>query len=417
MLSKAKHNPNYTYIDLFSGCGGLSLGLGCAGWRGIFAIEKDPMAFLTFRNNMIDDKGQYAHFDWPDWLPVEAMSIESILHNFSTQLESLKGNIDLIAGAPPCQGFSLAGMRNPKDPRNKMSQEYIKMVSIIMPKYVLLENVRGFNTVFKNSTGISSKTPYSEIIQNSIEKLGYNVFKDYVNSEDFGVPQKRTRFIMIGVRKDISIQETNPIMELKELRTSFLKKKGLPLKAISVKESISDLEINRENARLIVHSGSGKNKFNKLDYKPPTRLTKYQKLMRSNMSDTAPNSLRLARHNDNTIQKFELIHSLCRPGHTLNNTERKLIGTKKQATCVLNENEPSKTLTTLPDDLIHYSEPRILTVRESARIQSFPDNFRFFGKYTTGGSRRKEECPRYTQVGNAVPPLLGEAIGQLIKEL
>jgi DNA (cytosine-5)-methyltransferase 1 len=88
---------------------------------------------------------------------------------------------------------------------------------------------------------------------------------------------------------------------------------------------------------------------------------------------------------------------------------------KKQVISVLDPSAPSRTLTTLPDDLLHYSEPRILTVRENARIQSFPDDFEFKGKYTTGGERRTQECPRYTQVGNAVPPFLGEILGQLIK--
>jgi len=101
----------------------------------------------------------------------------------------------------------------------------------------------------------------------------------------------------------------------------------------------------------------------------------------------------------------------------LNDKQKEEIGTKKQAICVLDPKKPSKTLTTLPDDIIHYKEPRILTVRESARIQSFPDDFEFKGKYTTGGMRRKQECPRYTQVGNAVPPLLGEAIGHLIRKI
>ena len=77
----------------------------------------------------------------------------------------------------------------------------------------------------------------------------------------------------------------------------------------------------------------------------------------------------------------------------------------------------SRTIPTLPDDLLHYSEPRILTVRENARIQSFPDFFEFRGKYTTGGARRKEECPRYTQVGNAVPPLMAEALGVRIAQI
>ena len=139
--------------------------------------------------------------------------------------------------------------------------------------------------------------------------------------------------------------------------------------------------------------------------------------MRKKLNGSKPNSLRIARHKDTTIIKFKLIHKICRPGLALNDAEKVIIGTRKQAITVLDPNKPSKTLTTLPDDILHYSEPRILTVRESARIQSFPDDFEFKGKYTTGGERRTQECPRYTQVGNAVPPLLGEVLGVLIKRL
>ena len=133
--------------------------------------------------------------------------------------------------------------------------------------------------------------------------------------------------------------------------------------------------------------------------------------MRNGLNGFKPNSLRLARHKDSTIQKFKYIQEICRPGLGLTDEQKHKIKTKKQVISVLNSESPSRTLTTLPDDLLHYSEPRILTVRESARIQSFPDDFVFRGKYTTGGERRKQECPRYTQVGNAVPPLIGEIIG------
>ena len=99
----------------------------------------------------------------------------------------------------------------------------------------------------------------------------------------------------------------------------------------------------------------------------------------------------------------------------MNDATREQYGTKKRRICLMDPWEPAPTITTLPDDVLHYSEPRILTVRESARLQSFPDWFQFRGKFTTGGSRRTKECPRYTQVGNAVPPLLARAIGLAIK--
>lgn len=403
----------HTYIDLFSGCGGLSLGLGNAGWEGVFAVEKDPMAFETFKHNLID--GKHRHFNWPEWLPQKATTIEVLLKDYKEELIGLNGKIDLIAGGPPCQGFSLAGKRNPNDPRNKLSNQYIKMVELVSPKYLVLENVRGFNSKFKDAKGQKGKIPQSEIVKAKLEKLGYEIFTDYLNSQNFGVPQQRTRFIMIGIRRDILQAETNPFDILEEIRPQFIKDKGLPDKPVTVKQAIKDLE--HTSAKLVYHSGSKENGFKKLEYATPSYLTAYQKVMRKSSNGHKPNGLRIPRHKETTVIKFKLIQEICTPGVSLNDEQKEKIGTKKQVTSVLDAKKPSRTLTTLPDDILHYSEPRILTVRESARIQSFPDDFDFKGKYTTGGDRRTLECPRYTQVGNAVPPLLGEALGRLILEI
>ena len=399
-----------TYIDLFSGCGGFSLGLGNAGWKGLFAVEKDPMAFETFKHNLID--GKYSHFSWPEWLPQQATTIQEILKNYPERLAVLKGSVDLIAGGPPCQGFSLAGRRNSKDPRNKLSDEYINMVKLVSPKYLVLENVRGFNSTFKDSDGKKEKQPYSIIVKSRLEKLGYKVITDFLHSENYGVPQKRTRFIMIGIRSDLFHNNINPFEILANLRLDFLNSKSLPTKPVSVKSAIGDLEVSK--FELIYHSGNDKSGFKQINYKPPKRLNAYLKEMRKGLNGSKPNSLRIARHRPETIEKFKLIQELCIPGKGLSDKHKELIGTKKQVISVLNPNEPSRTLTTLPDDLLHYSEPRILTVRENARIQSFPDDFEFRGRYTTGGARRTQECPRYTQVGNAVPPLMAEALGTLM---
>ena len=402
------------YIDLFSGCGGLSLGLGHSGWTGLFAVEKDHMAFETFKHNLID--GKYNHFRWPDWLPKKETTIQELLTNYQSQLAELNGHVDLIAGGPPCQGFSMAGRRKMDDPRNKLSEEYIKMVQLISPRYLVLENVKGFNSTFKDSTGNRSKIPYSEIVKARLEELGYKIFTGFINSACFGVPQNRTRFIMVGVRKDQLHSELDPFLMLEELREPFLKEKQLPNKPVSVRSAISDLE--QTSAEIIYHSGSENNGFKQLNYTSPKRLTSYQKAMRKGLqSKFKPNSLRIARHKPETVEKFKKIQSICVPGKGLTDEQKQLIGTRKQVITVLDPSQPSRTLTTLPDDLLHYSEPRILTVRENARIQSFPDDFEFKGKYTTGGSRRTQECPRYTQVGNAVPPLMGEALGRLIGRL
>ncbi len=411
-MTQKKKNQVGTYIDLFSGCGGLSLGLGNAGWKGIFAVEKDPMAFSTFKHNLID--GPFNHFDWPDWLPQKSTTIQALLKNYSDKLISLRGKVDLIAGGPPCQGFSTAGLRNPNDPRNKLSQQYIEIVGLIKPKFLLLENVRGFNSAFTNADGEKLKKPYAMIVKAKLEELGYIVFHDYISAEKFGVPQQRTRFIMIGIRQDVANETVNPFQKLEELRGIFLAEKGLPDKPITAKQAISDLETTQKGVTLVKHSGSEERGFKKIDYVPPRKMNPYQALMRQGLNDYKPNSLRLARHRPNTVMNFKLIQKLAKPGVEVGSQIKEVIGTKKQVLSYLDPNKPSRTLTTLPDDLLHYSEPRILTVRESARIQSFPDNFEFRGAYTTGGSRRTQECPRYTQVGNAVPPLMAEVFGKLL---
>ncbi len=407
--------PLQRYIDLFAGCGGFSVGLGQAGWKGVFAIEKDSMAFETFKHNLLD--GKFRHYSWPIWLPKEAMTVQALLRNYSGELEALQGKVDLLAGGPPCQGFSMAGQRNSRDPRNKLSQQYIKVVDLVRPKLIIIENVRGFNTVFTSCAFSKRKTPYSAVVQEKLEEIGYTVFNDYVHCERFGVAQLRTRFIMIGVLNEIAQRKKETPFELLDcMRKRYLAMKGLPDRQITVKEAIKDLETNRRGARLIKHSGSDEHGFYQLDYKVPRTLNPYQKLLRQGLNGDKPNSMRLARHKPVTIEKFKAIQELCVDGHSLSDNQKKEMGIKKQAVYVLHASRASNTLTTLPDDLVHYSEPRVLTVRECARIQSFPDNFEFKGKYTTGGDRRKKECPRYTQVGNAIPPLMAEALGIVLSE-
>ena len=147
-------------------------------------------------------------------------------------------------------------------------------------------------------------------------------------------------------------------------------------------------------------------------------LTHYQKLLRRGAGDEAPNSLRLANHRPATQERFERMLRECRKGVCLSTAERREYGMeKKNVVVIFDPDEPAHTLTTLPDDFLHYAEPRILTVREYARLQAFPDWFAFKGKYTTGGPSRTKEAPRYTQVGNAVSPFVAEILGNVAKEM
>lgn len=138
----------FKYIDLFAGCGGLSLGLFNAGWQGLFAVEKNSDAFKTLHHNLIHKKEHYA---WPKWLPVKNYDIDHLLKTFHEQLLQLKRNVDLVAGGPPCQGFSVAGRRKEDDSRNKLIDSYLEFIEIVEPAYIFFENVKGFTLRFKNN--------------------------------------------------------------------------------------------------------------------------------------------------------------------------------------------------------------------------------------------------------------------------
>lgn len=403
------------FIDVFAGCGGLSLGLSEAGCRGVFAIEKSPLAFETLKHNLVD--GARHKFIWPKWLPKKAMTCEDLLENYHSDLSSGSTKVDLIVGGPPCQGFSTAGKRNPDDPRNSMTEEYLRLIKVLSPQFIAIENVSGYNMKFKGSKLKSDSRPasYADYISEKLETLGYDVSRGLVNCSDFGVPQNRVRYIILCSKKNNKKGPNNLFEKLMSGRERFLKGCGLPVdRKVTVGDAISDLcTLGRS---LVQNADSGQSNFQELQYKVPAVKSSFLELMRDGCGAIAPNSLRLANHKPRTVEYFKLVQSICRPGYSMNIEQRKLAGTLKHSTTVLSPSLPAPTVTTLPDDIVHYSEPRILTARENARLQSFPDWFEFVGKYTTGGSARKNECPRYTQIGNAVPPLLARAIGQLIKE-
>lgn len=402
---------DYNFIDLFAGCGGLSLGLINAGLEGVFAIEKTEDAFKTLKHNLCDKKKA---FSWPNWLPCQHMTTSDLLANHNSDLENLKDKVFLIAGGPPCQGFSFAGLRNPDDPRNRLTEEYIKIVSIVRPKMLLLENVRGFQVAFRET----AKEPYSEKVSKLLDKKGYKVFKNMISAAEFGVPQLRHRFIMVAIRKDclskkLKKYSDNDILDL-ILQNAKLQKKEWGLKSVTVGDAISDLELSGKNKIPCVDCKG----FNQLQYEQPTKLNPYLKIMRKGLKkNEMPNSLRLAKHKENTLKRYEYILEHAQKGCAVNSTIKEKVNFKKHCLSVLSPDKISNTITTIPEDTLHYKEARILTARETARIQSFPDWFEFQGRYTTGGPRRKFECPRYTQIGNAVPPLMAETLGKFIINL
>lgn len=399
----------YTYIDLFAGCGGLSLGLHNAGWKGIFAIEKSPDAFETLKYNLIDNK---KHFDWPKWLLPKAHNINDILKKNKQNLLELRGKIDMVTGGPPCQGFSTAGKRNEEDSRNKLIDSYVEFIKLVEPKILFFENVKGFTMEFDKNKSKGKK--YSDYVINKLTNLGYNVHPELINFSEFGVPQKRCRFILVGIKKEVCDKNKVEAKQFFELirsnKISFLINKKLEV-SVPLEAAISDLLMSHGTVQSPDTASFDAGKYS-------NSHSKYQTYLRAGISkNVIPDSHRFAKHSAIVKERFALILKVSRRGVTISNEFKAKYGIKKRTIVPLDAKDFAPTITTLPDDYIHYSEPRILTVREYARIQSFPDTYWFRGNYTTGGLRRTQEVPRYTQIGNAIPPLFGEQSGLVLKQL
>ncbi|MCB1176204.1 MAG: DNA cytosine methyltransferase [Leptospiraceae bacterium] len=400
-----KNSTKFNYIDIFAGCGGLSLGFFNAGWKGVFAVEKNIDAFSTLKFNLIDNKN---HFEWPSWLPQKEHDINELTKNYQDELNLLKGKVDLVAGGPPCQGFSLAGRRNLGDTRNELVDSYIKFVELIEPKAVFFENVKGFTHTF--NPGSKKEKKFSHYVIEELKRLGYNVYPDLINVAELGLPQRRHRFILIGF-KNKNIKPEIFFKRLKENKSKFLKLKNLD-DSPSLEEAISDL--NTEHGKEV--SPDTKTFFSGKYGKPDS---KFQAFLRNGYSSKhkLPDSHRIPNHSKFVVNKFSYILKNCEKNKIISEDLKIKFNTKKRTTIPLEGKTQSPTITSLPDDYIHYKEPRTLTVRECARIQSFPDWFEFKGKYTTGGKARKQEVPRYTQVGNAIPPLFAEQCAIVLREI
>ena len=320
----------------------------------------------------------------------------------------MQGKVTLVTGGPPCQGFSMAGKRNEKDERNKLINAYIDFIDLVKPKMIFFENVRGFTVGFKKKN--SRGEAYSEYVQNKLRGLNYTVKPEIIDFSEYGIPQKRKRFILVGILNGKVDDVKKFFINIKNNKAEFLKSKGLK-EDTSLEEAISDLHKS---------NGIGKSDDRKnFDFgKYAEAITPYQKLMRNGKhKNSIADSHSFAKHTGKIIEKFKYILKNAKRNISINDSIKKEFDTLKRTTVPLDPKEQAPTLTTLPDDYIHYFEPRILTVREYARIQSFPDWYEIKGKYTTGGELRKKEVPRYTQIGNAIPPLFGEQSGEVLKEL
>lgn len=379
-------------LDLFSGAGGMAEGFLRAGFEIPYATDISIDASKTYINRHKQLKKKLKFFVGD----INFLAQETNLHEF---LGDDFGKIDVICGGPPCQGFSIAGKRDPNDPRNQLVISYLKVLKNVKPMYFIMENVVGLlSTKWDNYVGISGKI-YSEskvidVLLSEFKEIGYDASYKVLNTEEFGVPQRRMRVIVLGNRADKNIFKPDfpkPVLE-----------------RVTVREAIEDLENTQTND-------------SKIDNLIATH--KYQEESRegrtAHIKPIEVLNHKVSNHSEKVVNRFGLMRqgeSLKSLLSRLDESVVQLYHTKKISCIRLNPELPSPTITTLPDDIVHYSKNRVLTVRECARLQSFDDSFVFYGKRTTGGKRRKFETPQYSQVGNAVPPLLSYAIANEIKK-
>lgn len=389
------------YIDLFAGSGGLSLGLYNAGLHGIFAVERNKDAFSTLKYNLIKRK---KHFSWPNWIEMKNWDINELLEVHSKELAALNGSVDLVVGGPPCQGFSMAGKRKNDDIRNQLMHSYIEFIKLVQPTMLFFENVQGFTVGFKDH---KDKQKYSDILVSELHELGYNLDYKIVTMSEYGVPQNRKRFILFASKNGAYEIFFDELLKNKDC---FLRDRGLKI-PITISQAINDLkkshgEVDSKDTKAFKNGKYGR------------ATSAYQKLMRNNIEQGAfPDSHRFAKHKSETIDLFKRLMTASENSIRITPSMNLVEGLKKRGVTPLKKNSICNTITSIPDDYIHYDEPRIMTVREHARIQSFPDDYEFKGPYTTGGERRKTDVPRYTQVANAVPPLFAEQVGEVIVKI
>lgn len=353
----------YNVIDLFCGCGGFSKGFQQAGFNVRFGIDFWKDATVTYQHNFPDAvvmNEDITKIDGKKILELTGMSAD---------------DVDVIIGGPPCQGFSVSGKRMIDDERNKLYKSFVELVAELQPKVFVMENVPGLVRLFKGQV--------AEQVMADFSNIGYKVQMKILSSDNYGVPQQRKRVFFIGVNeaklgKGIEYSYPAPIMGA-----------GTDVPALTCKDAISDLDFVPDDTVL------GED----IAYTIPPQC-EYQKFMREGSESILNHSVTL--HNDKTKRIIAMVPD----GGNYKDLPEELWSTRKVhiAWTRMDSKKPCFTIDTGHNHHFHYRANRVPTVRESARIQSFPDSFRFIGIKTS----------QLKQVGNAVPPLLAKAIGESI---
>ena len=357
-------------IDLFAGCGGFSCGFERAGYNIISAVEYDKNIAKSYENNHKN-------------VNVIADDIKNVDNNETFKL----GSADIIIGGPPCQGFSMAGARNRNgfmdDPRNYLFKHYFNVVKIVRPKIFILENVKGILTLKKGEIFKEIKRIFED--PNNFDGRPYKIQYKVVKAKEYGIPQNRERVIIVGSLIDFNLED-----EIEKTKKELLKDNPTFFDNVTVWDAISNLPSPTEDGSVEVI------KFE----------SNYQDFLKSN-NKIVQNHYK-TKHNKKAIERMEKIK--INENYTSLNEDIKSIHSGSYGR--LDPNGIAPTVTTRFDTpsggrFIHPFENRTLTAREAARIQSFPDDFEFYGT---------KSCV-CTQIGNAVPPKLAYFFAILIRRV
>lgn len=370
-----------TAISLFCGAGGCSLGFKQAGYNILMATDFDEAAIKTYKLN----------FPETDTIlqDINNIDFDDVLSKYNMKA----GDLDFLIGGPPCQGFSTAGTRFWDDPRNHLLKSYIRALSVLQPKWFMMENVEGLLT--------SNKGIYLVETINALIDLGYKIKLEKIYSQEFGVPQRRKRVIILGNRLGIDFSMPEPTSKVtgRIFRNSNVTLSsaisGLP-EATTVKDGVvvsshtrtvdnSDSCLETETEQITEHF-----------YKPieGIQLERISALSAGQTMKDLPNHLQ----HDSFKKRANRRVSDGTPSDKRGGAPS---GVKR-----LHADEPCLTITgAATRELIHPEYDRPLTIREAARIQTFPDNFKFYGN----------SSQKIKQIGNAIPPMLAKTIGIYIK--
>ena len=338
-------------IDLFCGCGGLSYGFEKAGYNILLGIDNDSKALETFELN---------HYG------AKSICGDITEVTYEEDIKPLIGDqkIDVIIGGPPCQGMSLSGPRKFDDPRNKLYLSYIRLVKEIQPKAFVIENVPGLVGLFGGQIKDSIIEKFTE--------MGYQIQYKILCAADYGVQQNRKRVVFVGIKKGEFVYP-----EIHENKVSCsMALSDLPTLEDELGEEVLDYLMQPQN--------------------------EYQKIMRKN-SEVVKNHI-AANHSD----RVKKIISLVPDGGNYKDLPDEYINSRNfhVAWTRFASDKPAPTIDTGHRHHFHYKYNRVPTVRECARLQSFPDDFIFLGNKTQ----------QFRQVGNAVPPLMAQCIAEQLKK-